>query len=109
MVKLVALFKKPDNPAEFNSHFSKEHISLLKKLPGLRRLEISKITGSVVGELSHHVSYELYFDSADEMDSALSSPQGRVMSKDLIEFAAKNVTLFTAEVESDVKTRIFTD
>ena len=44
MVKLIALYKKPDNVSAFDKHYAEVHTPLVKKLPGLRQLELSKIT-----------------------------------------------------------------
>jgi uncharacterized protein (TIGR02118 family) len=99
MVKLIALYKTPDDSAEFDKHYHEIHTPLVKKMPGLRRMELAKITGSVIGEPSHYLMCEMYFDSKDALDAALGSPEGRAAGKDLMGFAAKFVTLFYAEVE----------
>ncbi|MDE3058494.1 MAG: EthD family reductase [Bacteroidota bacterium] len=99
MVKLIALYNAPDDKAEFDKHYYAVHTPLVKKMPGLRRVELAKITGSVIGEPSHYLMCEMYFDSKDALDAALGSPEGRAAGKDLMGFAAKLVTLLYAEVE----------
>ena len=40
MVKLIALYKKSADPEEFERHYTSVHTPLVRKYPGLRRLEI---------------------------------------------------------------------
>ena len=106
MVKLIALYKKPDDVSAFDRHYTEVHTPLVKKLPGLRQMEISKITGTAIGETPEYLLCEMYFDSKDALDAALASPAGRAAGKDLMGFAAKYVTLMYADVISreDIKT-----
>ncbi len=99
MVKLTALYRKPSDEAAFDEHYFKVHTSLVKKLPGLKRLEIGKITGAPIGEAKYHLIAEMYFENQDAMNAALASPEGRASAKDLMGFAADVVTMFYAEVK----------
>jgi uncharacterized protein (TIGR02118 family) len=71
----------------------------VKKLPGLRRLEVAKITGAPIGEAKHHLIAEMYFDDENSMQRALASAEGKATAGDLMQFAGSLVTLFFAEVE----------
>ncbi len=99
MVKLVALYRKPSDVASFDSHYHNVHILLVRKMPGLRKLEVTKITGAPIGETQYHMMAEMYFDSVDAMNAANASPEGRATAKDLMSFAASVVTLFFGEVQ----------
>jgi len=98
MVKLIALFKKPEDVEGFEKYYSEIHIPLVKKLPGLRSIEVSRITGAPIGETASYLLTEMYFDSRGVLDESLASPAGRAAARDLISFAAKNVTLMYADV-----------
>lgn len=98
MVKLIALYKKPDDVPDFDKHYTEIHTPLVRKLPGLRNFEVSKITGSAIGETPPYLLCEMYFDSKDALDEALASAVGRAAGKDLMGFAAKYVTLMYADV-----------
>ena len=41
MASLVVLYKTPKDPAAFDKYYPEKHIALAKKIPGLRRYEIS--------------------------------------------------------------------
>ncbi len=98
MIKLIALFRKPADTAEFDKHYSEVHTPLVRKYPGMRKLEITRITGAPIGETKYHLLCEMYWDSKDDIDKALGSPEGRAVAKDLMSFAADLVTVFFGEV-----------
>jgi uncharacterized protein (TIGR02118 family) len=98
MVKLIALYKMPEDKAAFNSHYNEVHTPLVKKMPGLKKLEVARITGAPIGEPKHYLIAEMYFDTQDAMNDALASSEGKATAKDLMSFAAPLVSMFFAEV-----------
>lgn len=100
MVKLVALYKKPDDPGAFDKHYFEIHTPLAAKMPGLRRMEIAKVNGELMGQIGLHLIAELYFDDQEAGNAAMQSPEGRAAGKDLMGFAGKYVTLCWAEVRA---------
>lgn len=101
MVKLIALYRTPDNPAEFDNHYHNIHTPLVKKMPGLRKLEVARITGAPIGEPKHYLIAEMYFDSQDALNASMASPEGKAAARDLMSFAGSIVTLLFAEVKAD--------
>ena len=99
MVKLIALYRKPADVEVFNKHYYEIHIPLIKKIPGLRKLEATNITGAPIGEAKYHLMAEMYYDSLDAMNAANASPEGKASARDLMSFAADVVTLFFGEVK----------
>ena len=97
MMKLVALYRTPPDPASFDAHINDVHLPLLKKLPGLRSLDVLRITGAPIGESKYHMLVEAGFDSRAAMDAALSSKEGKAVARDLMMFAAEIVTIFHGE------------
>lgn len=98
MTKLVALYRKPADAAAFDKHYFDIHTPLVKQYPGLRKLEITKITGAPIGETKYHLLCEMYFDHKEALDAALASKEGKAVAKDLMSFAADIVTVFIGEV-----------
>ena len=98
MTKMTALYRKPADVTLFDKHYFDVHIPSIKRMPGLRKLEITKITGAPIGESKFHLMAEMYFDSVEAMNAANASPEGRASAKDLMSFAAEVVTLFYGEV-----------
>lgn len=99
MVKLIALYKTPADTASFDLHYADVHTPLVKKIPGLRRLEIATITGAPIGETQYYLMAEMYFDDQDSMQRSLSTPEGKATARDLAGFAGTIVTMFYAEVK----------
>jgi len=98
MIKLAALYHTPPDAAAFDTHFHTVHTPLVRALPGLRKLEITRITGAPIGTTRYHLLCEMYFDNKDAMDETLASPQGRAVARDLMGFAADLVTVFHGDV-----------
>ena len=98
MIKLVALYRKPVDPAAFDKHYFEIHIPLIKRISTLRKLEMTSIQGSPVGDTKYHLMAEMYYDSIDALNAANASSEGRAAAKDLMSFAADVVTLFYGEV-----------
>lgn len=98
MVKLVAIYKKPENTESFDQHYEEVHAPLAKKMPGLRKLEVNRIYGSTAGESPFYLIAEMYFDNKQALKEALTSPEGKAAGKDLMGFAGKVVSMHFAEV-----------
>ena len=101
MVKLIALYGKPQNPEAFEKHHREVHTPLVMNMPGLRKLEVSKVTGAPLGETKYYMMAEMYFADQNSLNAAMSSPEGRAAAKDLIGFAGNLVTMFHGEVHEE--------
>jgi hypothetical protein len=85
MHKFIALYKKPADPAAFDKRYFDQHIPLANKIPGLKKVEVSKIVGSPMGE-----------------SEFMGSPEGKEAGKDVMSFAKDIVTFMFAEVQEKV-------
>jgi uncharacterized protein (TIGR02118 family) len=94
MVKLVALYRKPASPEEFDNHFHAIHLPLLRAYPGLRGFELTRVTGSPLGEARFGWMVEAVFDDRDAMNAALASPEGKAVARDLLRFAPDVLVFF---------------
>jgi uncharacterized protein (TIGR02118 family) len=98
MVKLIALYKTPNDTKAFDAHYSEIHTPLVRRIPGLRKLEVARVTGAPIGDTQYYLLAELYFDDKDSMDRSLATPEGKATARDLASFAGSIVTMFHAEV-----------
>ena len=92
--KLVAIYKKPQDPAAFDKHYFFTHVPMAKKISGLRSYEVS--AGPVAlatGESPYHLVASLAFDSMAALQPALGSPEGQAAAGDLANFAQAGVEL----------------
>ncbi|MET3473217.1 uncharacterized protein (TIGR02118 family) [Novosphingobium sp. 1529] len=96
-VKLVAVYHTPGDPAAFEEHYRGVHAPLVRRVPGLVNLRITRITTRLMGEGDIHMIAEMVFADRAAFDAAMASPENRVAGKDLANFADGKVTLFVAE------------
>lgn len=99
MVKLVAMYKKPSDMDAFETHYREIHTPLARKMPGLKRIEVSHFTGSPGGEPKYYMMAELYFDDQGAMMAALNSDEGKAAAKDVMNFAGDLIHMMFAKVE----------
>ena len=99
MVKLVALYKKPADVDAFEKHYTEIHAPLARKMPGLRKLEVSRFTGSPGGEPKFYLMAEMYFDDKGAMFAALGSEEGKAAAKDVMGFAGDIIHMMFADVD----------
>lgn len=97
MVKLMALYRKPADPAAFDQAYFHTHIPLVNKIPNLRRVDISRVTGAPRSEPEYYLITEMYFDDKVAMDAAMASPENADAGKNLMSFAKGLVTFVYAK------------
>jgi uncharacterized protein (TIGR02118 family) len=92
MAKVVVLYKNPKNAEAFDKHL---HIPLAKKIPGLKKFDISTgVVGAPTGPSGIHLVATLYFDSADALKAGLASAEGKAAAGDLANFADGGAELY---------------
>ena len=99
MIKLIALYRNPSDAAVFDKHYFDIHLPLVRKFPGLRKIEVTRVTGAPIGEAKFHLMAEMYFDTKDAMDAALGSADGKAVTRDIMGFAADVITVFHGEAD----------
>src|ERR1700750_1081700 len=88
MAKIVVLYKTPKNTDAFDKYYFATHVPIAKKLPGLKKYDVSKgAVASPAGASGVHLVATLYFDSLDAIKAAFGSPEGKATSGDLAHFA----------------------
>jgi uncharacterized protein (TIGR02118 family) len=94
MAKLIVIYRTPRDPAEFDRYYAQVHTPLVKKIPGLRRLEVTRLTGAPSGASDLYLIAELYFDNAAAREAALASNEAKATEADLSKFAEGIVTVY---------------
>ncbi|EIT85821.1 Ethyl tert-butyl ether degradation EthD [Fictibacillus macauensis ZFHKF-1] len=97
MVKLIALYKTPQDQHAFDEHYYGTHTDVTKKIPGLRKMEVTKIVGSPMGESKYYLLCEMYYDNHEALQAGMKSAEGRASGKDLMSFAGDLVTMMIGE------------
>lgn len=96
-VKLIAMYRKPEDEAAFLAHYHDVHMPLVAKTPHLERTVINRVTGSPMGEAPYFLIAEMHFPNRARFEEAMASPENRAAGKDLMGFARGLVTLIVAE------------
>lgn len=88
MAKMVVIYKKPADPEAFNRHYFDIHAPLAKKLPGLRRYDVSRgdVVNLAAGEAPYLVG-TLHFDAMADMKAASATEAGRACAEDRRKYA----------------------
>lgn len=98
MFKLVVLYRRPEIPiAEFDARYA-EHMALIGRVPGLRRVEVSRFAEAPWGAPDYFQLAELLFDDRRALDAAIHSPEMGEAGKQLRSFAKGLFTMYYAEV-----------
>jgi uncharacterized protein (TIGR02118 family) len=95
-MKLVAIFKKPEDPQAFEKAYLETHMPLIQRLPGLISSDISRFTRTLMGEELYLMNV-MTFEDLDRLKAAMKSPEMAAASENLNTFAAGLVTLYFAE------------
>jgi len=99
MVKLVALYKIPENIEDFEKHYYEIHMPLVEKMPGLLKSEVSKLSPMPGAENKYHMMAEMYFEDMDKLNESMASAEGRAAGKDIMGFAKDYVIMLIGEVQ----------
>ena len=83
MAKMVVIYQKPDDVAAFERHYFETHIPMAKRLPGIRKYEVSY--GPVVSATGLSDAWligTLHFDDLAAIREAFASDVGKECAAD---------------------------
>ena len=96
-IKLVALYKEPENVEAFLKHYNDVHAPLVRQTPHLEGMTVDRVTGSPMGKVPYFMQVTMAFPDQARFDEAMRSPENRAAGKDLMSFAREIVTLMIVE------------
>ena len=103
MFQLTALYSHPEDPAAFDKHYREVHAVLVSKLPGLQKFTMSwPAPGEDGAKPSYHLIATLIWDSAEDLQAALATPEGEATMADLPNFAGAGVDILSGPMEAVV-------
>ena len=87
MARLVVLYKTPKEAAAFDKYYFANHVPIAKKIPGLRKYEVSEgPVASPAGPSGFHLVATLYFDDMTAIQKAFASAEGQAAAADVQTF-----------------------
>ena len=96
MAMMLVVYRTPSNSEAFDKHYFEVHVPLAKKLPGLKKYEISK--GSILpiaGAKDPYMIAMLHFESLSSIREAFASEIGQACAVDRKLFAPNDADLQT--------------
>jgi uncharacterized protein (TIGR02118 family) len=95
MAQLVVMYKTPKDTAAFDKHYFENHVQIAKKIPGLRKYEVSQgPVATPAGPSGYHLVALLHFDNLAAIQGAFGSAEGQAAVADVQNFATGGVDIF---------------
>lgn len=95
MARLIVTYNAATDPAAFEKHYIETHVPLAKKIPGLRKFDVSR--GAVLtpfGPSGLQLVATLHFDDVAAIQAAFSSPEGQAAAADAQTLSVAQMLLF---------------
>jgi uncharacterized protein (TIGR02118 family) len=87
MARLLVIYKNPKDAIAFDKHYFGTHVPIAKKIPGLRKYEVSQgPVGTPAGPSTFHLVATLHFDDMAAIQQAFASPEGQAAAADVQTF-----------------------
>jgi uncharacterized protein (TIGR02118 family) len=94
MAQLVVMYKTPKDTAAFDKYYVDKHIPIAKKIPGLRKYEVSHgAVATPAGPAGYHLVALLQFDNLAAIQTAMGSAEGQAAVADVGNFATGGVDI----------------
>ncbi len=97
MTKIIVLFGQPKDPKLFDEQYWNDHVPIARKMPGLKKYSVHKVTGAPRGEPAYYQVVELEFENPEALKIALDSPAGRESGRHGVKIATGGITFLYAE------------
>src|SRR5690606_41863368 len=83
MIRVVALYKQPEDVDGFMRHYEEVHTPLVRKVPGLAGLEVTRITADAFGgEAPYFLMAVMTYPDRGTFDAAMRPEENRAVAKD---------------------------
>jgi uncharacterized protein (TIGR02118 family) len=88
MARLVVMYGIPKDAAAFDKYYFGTHVPIAKKIPGLRKYEVSHgPIATPAGPAGFHLIATLHFDDLAAIQHAFASAEGQAAAADVQFFA----------------------
>jgi uncharacterized protein (TIGR02118 family) len=95
MAQLVVMYKTPKDKPAFDKHYFEKHVPIAKKIPGLKKYEVSQgPVATPAGPSAYYLVATLQFDDLATIQKAFTSPEGQAAVADVQTFATGGADIF---------------
>ena len=100
MFRVSVCYGHPADPDAFDDYYTSTHVPLALKIPGLSGFTTGKCRSLMPGQAApYYMVASLMFDTAEDLKTALKSPEMAAASSDVANFATGGATLYSTEEE----------
>src|ERR1700691_603489 len=94
MAQLLVMYKTPRDTAAFDKHYFEKHLPIAKKIPGMKKYEVSQgLVATPAGASGYHLIAALQFDNLATIQKAFGSAEGQAAVADVQTFATGGVDI----------------
>jgi uncharacterized protein (TIGR02118 family) len=98
--KITVIYDNPTDPAAFEADYADGQVELAKKLPGLQRLETSKVWLKEDGTPTPaYRMIDMYFPDYDTASAAVATPEAGALFPTIFALATGGVRILFADIE----------
>jgi uncharacterized protein (TIGR02118 family) len=98
--KITVIYDNPTDPAAFEAGYAVDQVKLARALPGLTRLETSKVWPKEDGTSTPaYRLLDLYFDSYESASAAVETPEAGAFFPSIFGLATGGVRILFADIE----------
>jgi uncharacterized protein (TIGR02118 family) len=99
MAQLLVMYRTPKDPAAFNRYYFETHIPIARKMPGIRKYEVSQgPVATPAGPSPFHLIATLHFDNLAAIQNAFASAEGQAAAADVQNFATGGADMMLFDV-----------
>ncbi len=94
MAHVVVMYKTPKDTAAFDKYYFSTHVPLAKKIPELKKYEVSQgPVATPAGPSGFHLIATLHFDNLAAVQAGFGSAEGKAAAADVQKFATGGVDM----------------
>jgi uncharacterized protein (TIGR02118 family) len=98
--KITVIYDNPTDPAAFEAGYAENQVALAKALPGVTRVETSKVWPKEDGsETPAYRMLDMYFDSYEAASAAVATPEAGALFPSIFGLATGGVRIAFADIE----------
>ena len=99
MHKTLVLYPQPADPDHFRDYYVNNHLPLVTSWPGVLAWRYSFDVAAAEGQAPYFAVFEADFADAGAFAAARSSPQGKLLAADVVNYATGGVVVIDYPVQ----------
>lgn len=100
MMKVTVLYNHPTDPTAFEDYYANTYMALVGKVDGIAKAELTKFAPGPDGAAPDYYRMgEMYFESAESMQTSMQTPEMGAAVADLENFADGGVKMLVGALD----------